>query len=79
MSVANRNARIVRTYLLGIGVRAETGVQDPRLRIPGTPLRLEEILGLGEDQDAAPGQVGFQPGGAGARANLQKRPTPHGK
>lgn len=70
-SLTEENAGGWIAHLFGVRVCAQAGVEYLRTRIPGAPLRLEEALGLGEYQDAAPVQIGLQPGGAGNRAYLE--------
>jgi hypothetical protein len=60
-------------HLFGIRVRAETGVENSRSRMPRALVRLEEALGLGEYEDTMPAQVGLEPGGARNRACLKER------
>jgi len=60
-------------HLFGIRVRAETGVENSRSRMPRALVRFEEALGLGEYEDTMPAQVGLEPGGARNRAYLKER------
>lgn len=61
------------SHLFGIRVHAETSVEDPRSRVSGAPLRLEEAFGLGEYQDTPPTEIGLQPGGTRNRTCLKQR------